>query len=349
MTHYTDRSSYEAGMFCPRLLYWTKYHPIPGAPVPGVVPADENEHLAFGKSVHAVVEGVDPYPHLAPLLEGNGAQEWESLFYGLATTYERFIDPVISHEFEWVSKEEELKLDLGRDIVWLTRLDGVLRRRSDGKYFVLEAKTSGYPDLLLDQSTRNFQLLMEIEALRRTLPAGTDVGGAFLLVFNKGQKRRATEKELSEGRDHYRHSPFTYWYVNEDLTSFSLTKIKGHERRAVGTIPNWYEKGLELWPDVFRGQVQFWPSVEFDPERTKDVMAQVTARETWFKAAGSLKKDPEHWMQSAFQQDFSRCKDRFGSPCPAYDLCYRPRVARDPLGSGLYVPRTPNHPEELNK
>jgi hypothetical protein len=49
-------------------------------------------------------------------------------------------------------------------------------------------------------------------------------------------------------------------------------------------------------------------------------------------------------LDTTFIQDFHSC--HYPGKCWAWDLCHTSGVADDPAGSGLFQPRTPNHPLE---
>ncbi len=377
MDHFSDRSRTESDNRCERQLFHGYYN---GGR--GYTPVGGKFDLEFGKLVHAYVEGVVAldWTGLYAATEGQFTPEGvttyaeaAALFHGLTQTYTRFLKPQLEAEYELVASEVEMTMELAPGIQWCSRLDGILRRRSDGLYFVLEAKTTSWPDQLMEQSRTNFQLLMECEALRRFLndtpndyiACGdrAEVGGAVLLVFNKGTRRQATKWEQEHGKDGYRRlSPFTYWY-GKSLADGSMeyqlewTQKKGFERIPTWTIPGWYEILLEHWPEVAKLQVQLWPSVDFDEVRTASVIRQVVSRErriAHYKAqAACLPADSSQQpvlVDTHFSQNFANCLNDggFRKRCAAYDLCFSPNVARDPLSNG-YEERVPNHPQEAQQ
>lgn len=53
----------------------------------------------------------------------------------------------------------------------------------------------------------------------------------------------------------------------------------------------------------------------------------------------------EEVLDREFPQHTQNCYS-YNSPCQFFDACFKPAVHADPLGSGLYMPRVPNHPSE---
>ncbi len=385
--HFSDRSRTESDNRCERQLFHGYYN---GGR--GYTPVGGKFDLECGKAIHAHVEGVDDTENLTAVHDSlvnvetpdgwNAYHEACALHKGLTETYTRFLKPQLEAEYELVASEVEMTMELAPGIQWMSRLDGILRRRSDGLYFVLECKTTDdkYTDDLMGSSRTNFQLLMECEALRRHLlelrhyleleegkiQPTAEVGGAVLLVFNKGNKKKATEWEEDHGKTGRRRlSPFTYWH-GKSLADGSMeyqlewTNKKGFERIPTWTIPGWYDILMEneKWREVAKLQVQLWPSVDFDEVRTASVIRQVVSRErrvAHYKAqAAALPADSSQQpvlVDTYFSQDFTNCLNDggFRKRCAAYDLCHSPNVARDPLSSGLYEVRVPNHPQEAQQ
>lgn len=377
--YYSDRSRYESGQRCLRRRFW-QYH-YAGR---GVEAVTGSLDLLFGSAIHWELERImTGQPEgaknaaLADLLalvadqttpDGHPAsQEWLSLFQGLARTFADETKPTTLREYEWVASEVEITLELG-DLRWMTRLDGVVRRRTDGMWFVVEAKTTSWMEKLLNESRTNFQLLMEAEAMRRHYNlAPEQVGGAMLLVFDKGYKSKVERDGETIG--YRRVSPFTYWWRKDsaDGTSEYLmkrpAKWSGWELTPVWTVPGWWEFARENWADQVRGQVQLWPTVSFDQKRVQSVIRQVEASELDAKDFQEHQQhhrtadmDDAQWsaineeaLDVWWPQNFLNCANDggFGRECPFKDCCFTPQVGRDPIGSDLFEWRKPNHPQEV--
>jgi hypothetical protein len=61
--------------------------------------------------------------------------------------------------------------------------------------------------------------------------------------------------------------------------------------------------------------------------------------------AGEPYNSPRHDM--AFEPRYTACNPTVGAACPYLAACHNPNVGADPIGSGLYVKRTPHHDVEL--
>jgi hypothetical protein len=349
----------------------------------GVEPVGERADLEFGKAIHFEIElsnhyreygnaeNDPPLLHTIKLWEASKDVqtpdgfsqwfEWCALLHGMVETFRRSTLPRLLAEYDWLASELELTTEIAPGIQWMSRLDAVLRRKADGLYFVLEAKTSSWLDRLLKSAPTNFQLLMECEALRHHLddelwyttngPLPPQIGGALLLVFDKGRRQAASAAEKKRGLEGYRRlSPFTYWYSRSRAngeTDYRLDYAAGFERTPVWTIPDWFEL---MWSNpvmraVAEASVQVWPSVSFDTERVASVLRQIVHRE--LVLSGAVKElggtGPE--VDILFAQNFSNCHNfsGFGRDCEYLNCCFSPRVGADPVGSGEFQWRVPNH------
>ncbi len=357
MTHFVDRSRVEAGHQCQRKRFWS-YH-YDGR---GITPVIEGLDLTFGKAIHADLEyqlngwGHAAMPDMAASTKlpdgGTQDQEWAVLYRGLTGTFKEWVLPSILETYEVLGTEVELTTELAPGIQWMTRLDAVLRRKADGLYFVLEAKTSSWMDKLFAGLPYNFQLLMEVESLRRAWDKGSEeMGGALVLAFNKGQNRSVSDAERRRGLEGKRRlSPFTYWYARTQangLTDYSLEYKAGWDRMPTWTIPDWWQMMKERWSDAAREQVQLWPSVSFDTLRVESIIRQIVGQEKQNVAYETNDwQRPGEALDFFWPQNFGACMD-FGRPCPFADCCFSPTIGRDPLASGQYVVRDPNHKQEL--
>ena len=364
MNHFVDRSRVETQWACPRKRFYN-YH-YNGK---GIVPAGESTHLLFGKAIHYLVEHCDKdiavNPDLDQLLltteitpdNHQVSDEWRSLYSGMQLVFNTYVLPKLLDEYDVVSSELETTMNLTSEIMWMCRWDKVIHRKSDGLWFILEIKTSSWLDKLMKQASTNFQLLMEIEAMHRHYQLSAEqLGGAILLVFDKGQSKRASTAERSRGFDGYRRlSPFTYWYKKDlanGTTNYSLGYAAGYQRTPVWTIPGWQEILLENFLEEAKAQVQLWPSVSFDSERTADVIEQVVENEQRLQHFELQRVQyPElegKLMNQLFSQNFGNCNNDsgYGKPCSYQACCFSPNISRDPVASGEYEERTVNHEQE---
>lgn len=365
MTHWSDRSRFESGMKCPRKRF-LGYH-FGGR---GINPVGEAPELLFGLAIHAELEAAfsgqpvnrQYYTDLIHLVVDEEtvdglsvASETAALIRGLLHTFHTYTLPALLEEYEWVSSEQEMVLEVG-DTKWQSRLDAVLRRKADGLYFVLEAKTTSWMDLLLKGLDTNFQLLMELEAMRSHYGLKEEeVGGALLLAFNKGKKQRASKVDQDRGHDGYRQlSPFTYCYHKSYANGsegWGTEWKSGWERLPAWQVDGWLDRLDRDHNQVVRDQVQVWPSVSFSQEKLESVLRQVEAVEDrahnidWLIESGTF--DHTHKLvDEGWPQNFSHCHNDFNRDCPFLRCCMSPQVAKDPVGSGEYEWRIPNHRPE---
>lgn len=356
-------SRYQTGQRCLRKRYWA--NEFAGR---GLEPANDLKIDAlFGKAIHSrlqlhmsgAAEWEEDYARLLEVVgeeltpDGYPARvETRALFQGLDTTFTSFMKPTLDRDYEWIASELDVITVYG-DLRYRTILDGVVKRRSDGMWFVIEAKTSSWVDKLLAGSRTNFQLLMEVEAMRRHFNLRPEeVGGSMLLVFDKG-KRDKVERD-GEVVGHRRVSPFTYWWSRGGSADGSFEYVLKRPKKWGGwditptwTVPGWYKFAVEKWPAEISGQVQLWPGVSFDSDMAESVIRQVRAKERHVREGltrlelsdRKFSDEPREFiLDDYFDQDFSNCSNDggFGKECPFMMACFSPTIGRDPIGSGEY-------------
>jgi len=382
----SDRSRYETTFNCWRKRYWNYEHKGRGIVGQGV-----KVDLLYGKGVHAgldelfrtgnleaainhVQTALEPITETTP--DGHPtSDELLAMGAGHLTIFNNYTLPSILKQYDLISTELELVIDLSDWLKWMTRLDGSIERKRKGELpFVLEAKTSGYEADLIKQAAVNFQFHMESAALEehyKSKDIEKYVGGCILLILSKGSKYKASRTE--EGLGLYgvrRMSPLTYaWWKKDPFITDEDDEQQ--EYSLVGTgrghwfkTPTWIYPGTDRWlseeflfsaenlKDV-RKLVTMPPAIPLDRirfEHTKTQILQVEHRisegsevalQAWKEGTT---KDWETILDLYFPQNSQNCDNDAGyhGRCEFYGICHEGET------DDMYQPREPNHPYENN-
>lgn len=292
------------------------------------------------------------------------AQQLAAIAEGSFRGYAATVWPSILQLYDIVAVEQEVTLTIADGLTFMARPDLILRAKADGSYWYWEYKTTGQrTEDFLKQWPKAVQVHSAIVATESTL--GLKITGCIIQGLSKGYK--AKDKD---GADTFR-SPFCegWRYLNGSPITYSYTYMrnKGWERFATWDHP----EGVAGWvhempPDLLADQYPRTAPIMLRRDLSDRFFAQLVMREHRIKKAGDyigmlakqaeLDPDKESVVDDAIQKimdetfpmTFSQCTGRYGKyDCPMLEACWNPRVNADPLGSGLYVPRTPHHDLEI--
>jgi len=359
-------------------------------------------------AVHMAIFGYDDLIYKRGLnIEQGGEiqftyQEQRALIEAMIRAYAIRKLPLLLEEFDVLEVEREDEFKLGRvlvprlqgpfmvyrsdgtpdvvdegPLVWMSRADGLLRRKADGDLYVLSYKTTGDWDNRKEaENSHDMQGLSESAGIESRLGAGTIMGVKmeFLLkgsrLKNKVNNRyeqyspliRAWRRQGITGDDDsyaWRYE----WSEEDPQTGF----IKNH-RLGKGWTPffAWELRGgVRGWIDrLATGTVQPEAGDALDAQfitpipyfRHEDDIVrwrrQVEARETETARAsreirrldGHPFEEIEPLLDQHFEQHTRACD--WPVKCPFQDLCFG-GAAYDPVGSELYIWREPHHKPEL--
>lgn len=319
---YTDRSRIVLDWTCRRARYWGYEYQSKG-----LAPQTPNKDLAFGIAMAEVTANIKlgkPWSldAFSPSMKDVG----EALGLG----YEHIIWPGWLKEFDLVEVEAEKPKRLAPELIYNSRPDTVMRRKSDGSlWYGPEDKTTAWVDSLLNYA-KDIQLHATALCLEEV--NGEPVAGALVQGLYKGFIK---EEKL--------YHPLVWAYYKEGLAGivpdqWSTKWVRGWERANTATYPGgrlaWIKKQTE---SVIAECFPCSPPIMLRRDLAESYFAQTLLREQEIaEAAGSL---------SVFSQNFSQC-DQFSkgrSPCQFKDLCWSPTAQKYPLS--LYKFREPHHPE----
>lgn len=275
-------------------------------------------------------------------------------------------------EVETEEKWEMADFNYSKDqLVLLSRPDAILERRTDGALVILSLKTvSQVNQMWLENFKTDQQTISEVLPVEARL--GCEVAGVQIEGLVKGTQR--TEWPRGSGHRHH-SSPLIWGYLMEaggiDLewkAQFEWTDEAGNNRRLgkgwnrqriaesyPGGIAEWIGRLYQTEPELLRSQLISPPLVSRSVDQLESWQRQVKYREvTVHNALVQLADTPgneEKYLElldQHFGQHTTGCAydQQFHSKCPCYSLCWGSE-GQDPIGSGAFRYRVPNHPQEV--
>ena len=396
-----DRSRLLTYHSCPRAYYWNYEHDGMG-----VVSPKLSIPLATGSTVHlgleallkgtsvdeAVGRALTAYDELADASRGiannDPAQfdytvaEQSALVEALVRIYALRGLLALLADYEVIEVEGEYEWSLTDIIHFMSRLDGVLRRRDDGTIWVLSFKTDSGANLdgKLAEARLDLQGLTEPLAIDGTgrWPSAMGVKMEWLV---KGPWRSADGTGLKWQDTHLvrpwmRDGQFAWRYFTPcPGTPHATTRYRagkpytwmcdgGDGNHALGNtwerVPIWQIMPIKEWVDMLAaggvqpdagdplaGALYLPPPIVRLPGDAICRRLQLAAEAEDIAdraSATNLHSIVDIALNSYWPQHTDKCLHWFGGTCPYHDICWAVEGS-NPLDG--YVPRVPNHPTEL--
>jgi len=257
------------------------------------------------------------------------------------------------------------------DLVFLSRPDAILERRTDGALVILSFKTvSQVNQMWLENFKTDQQTISEVLPVESRL--GREVAGVQIEGLTKGSQ--SVEWPYKSGHKHH-SSPLVWGYLMEagglDLewkAQFEYLDEAGNKRRLgkgwnrqrineryPGGIAEWVGWLYQKENDLLRAQFPNPPLISRSAHELEEWQTQVKYRE--IEVANGLVKLEANghatdftYAQEVLAQVFPKHTTgcaydaQFHSKCPCYGLCWGSQ-GQNPLGCGEFKYREPNHPE----
>jgi len=260
-------------------------------------------------------------------------------------------------------------------LIFLSRPDAILERRTDGALVILSFKTvSQVVSMWLENFKTDQQTISEVLPVEARL--GREVAGVQIEGLVKGAQRT----EWPKGSGHrYHSSPLVWGYLKEEgglaadwKAQFEWQDEAGNNRRLgkgwnrqriaesyPGRIAEWLGYLYQNEPELLRAQFISPPLITRSAQELEEWQEQVKYREVdVHNALVQMNAEPklgidgsvlakERLLAQVFPKHTLGCAydPQFHSKCPQYENCWGSTGA-DPIGSGLYKYRVPNHPSE---
>lgn len=334
----TDRTTIETDWDCPRKRYW--YKEFNGT---GIVPSLEASYFSTGRIIHQafadIAAGGDweaVCEELSELYEGCKTQvEFETTTWliTMSAAFGKFIWPLWAAEYEVVNLESELVLD--RSPLWVACTpDLVLRSRRTGRLVVKDYKSVG---LLGKSWVDHWPYAVQMHILLKAISEEfkETASHANVVGLMKGSERDGKQRH-----------PYLWGYMGAQgwssawKSGWELAPIWEHPSGPVG----WVE---ELGEGVAFQQFPCSAPIYLDDRVLDHLLAQVLHRQKELDTFREMWQTDESLIDQFFPQHFSKCRPSFGDKCGYLGACHNAEINLDPLGSGLYKPRTPHHEVEI--
>lgn len=391
----TSRSAVSAYQACPRKRY-LGYEAANGTDTPGWERRKHALPLATGIYVHEGLEKLlggasatsaaeDAQASYRAEVEARGLavedgtdealviEEQAAHVQALVLAWARVRWPRWQDEYELVEVEQEDRVALSDDVTLACRSDAIVRRKLDGRLFIINFKTVGQAD---DRWLRQWEVDMQLmtELLAAEHRYGQEFGGVIIEGLVKGA-RVAVDQWLKEVRGddakdrvalYIDRSRLLYGYkcdANPPLTPLQYawegTTKKGWYKFRTWREDFWQQglstatqkmSSLEYWinwlpEEVVESQFVVVPPIYRDRLRIDSKVRQITAMERRIaEGVERLQLEPHskpELLDEYFPTNEHSCT--YPSRCAMYEACYEGNVAEDMLGSGLYLPRVDHH------
>lgn len=344
----TDRTTITTDQTCGMARWWYKEEAYGG-----IVPATTPDYLTVGAHIH---EDMADAAHGVTLEElvgralikvqgSNDQLALEAAYWraGMCAANVLFIEPDFKALHDDAAIEEELILAYLAGNLWVACTpDRVAYRKLDSRPVYREYKSVKYANAgWFKHWPKAIQMHIGLKAWE--LETGEKPIG-YVVGLVKGQWK--------EGRLHH---PYVYGWVKADAEGgvsnpanwqaeykYGLTATGVWEYP--GGIIKWVEK---LGKDVAVGLFPISEPIMCDDRLLEDLMIARAARERLLNLVRDTCRDNRELRTKFFEPCFERCQPVVGAPCVYLAACHNREVNTDPIGSGLYVPRTPHHEVEL--
>ena|ERR1039458_3623777 len=278
--------------------------------------------------------------------------------------------PLLMQQYRVVQVETEERLILTPNLVFNSRPDAIFERRTDGALVILSLKTvSQVNQMWLENFKTDQQTISEVLPVEARL--GREVAGVQIEGLVKG----AQAVDWPRGAGHKHHaSPLIWGYLKEegglaedwqakwewkDEAGNNRRLGKGYNRQRIserypGGIPAWVAYLEQHENELLRAQFPSPPLISRSANELEEWQTQVKYREVQVANALVEISEPTNqgkelfieMLAQVFPKHTSSCAydAQFHSKCPQYDNCWG-STGNDPIGSGMYKYREPNHPE----
>lgn len=267
--------------------------------------------------------------------------------------------PVWLDTYEVVETEQEDRVALSDDVTLAVRADAIVRRKEDGRMFVVNFKTVGTADeRWLRAWEVDMQLMTELLAAEHRF--GQEFGGVIIEGLIKG-RRMPQKNDIGDVVGYADSTPLLYGYkvdANPPLTQleygWEYTRRKGWHKfktwreqfHNAGT-GSFHLNPLQYWinwlpEEVVESQFVVVPPIYRDRDRIEAKVMQI--REMEYRVLfgnRAIADNVPSALDAYFPQNEHSCT--YPSRCPMYELCWERGTADDPAGSGLYQARHDHH------
>jgi len=373
---FTDRSRIIAHQKCHRYRWWAyEWEDI------GLEGNQINFPLLTGTYVHKLLEKVPTgdweaaIPHImadyhnvtASLTEDENydmlIEEQCALVEALVRGFVALRWPRLDREYKVLEVEKEYTLDLGSGVKLMTRLDWLVERKSDKRLYIVNFKTTKEANhFWVKQWPYDMQTISEV--LPVEAERGVKLGGVLIEGLVKGRKSVQYPRESGN----WYHSNVLTWAwrkvgsppLEEEQWAARYEWEEDGRKRRLGKgwqrVPAWrdYPGGIKAWvewvlandPAAAEGCFVTIPPILRDEHEIEEWKQATVEQEIRIKEDCARVKFAGQPLAVLFPKHTANGNCVRPSECPYLDLCWGVG-GDDPLGTGRYQRRVPNHPQEL--
>ena len=372
----TDRSRIIAHQKCHRYRYWAYEWEDVGLDTKGI-----SFPLLTGTYVHKLLEKVPTgdweaaIPHVLTDYQveaeiDDPSDDYNMLIMEQCALVEALIRgfvalrwPRLDREYKVIEVEKEYTLDLGSGVKLMTRLDWLVERRSDKRLYIVNFKTTKEANhFWVKQWPYDMQTISEV--LPVEAERGVKLGGVLIEGLVKGRKSVQYPRESGN----WYHSNVLTWAwrkvgsppLEEEQWAARYEWEEDGRKRRLGKgwqrVPAWrdYPGGIKSWvewvlandPAAVEGCFVTIPPILRDEHEIEEWKVAIVQQELGIRQdREAVKRDPEV-LPILFPKHTANGNCVRPSECPFLDCCWGVS-GDDPLGTGRYQRRVPNHPQEL--
>lgn len=372
----TDRSRIITSQFCPRKRWYGYEWEDIGLETKGI-----SFPLLTGSYVHKLLEHVPSadWEAYLPIVLGhykvsafidNPTEDYLMLVEEQCALVEALVRgfvalrwPRLNAEYKVVEVEREYTLDLGSGVKLMTRLDWLVERKSDKRLYIVNFKTTKEANhFWVKQWPYDMQTISEV--LPVEAERGVKLGGVLIEGLVKGRKSVMYPRESGN----WYHSNVLTWawrkvgsppleeeqwaasyeWQSEDGKKHRLGK--GWQRVPAwqyfpGGIKGWVEWVLANDPAAAEGCFVSIPPILRDEHEIEEWKTSTVRQERDVRANREMVKSDPYFLPVLFPKHTANGNCVRPSECPFLDCCWGVS-GDDPLGTGRYQRRVPNHPQE---
>jgi hypothetical protein len=318
---------------------------------------EEFDKRGFASRDQVEVVEIDPFSN-DPVVIQPDTMEWlalhmADLLQALVWGWVLCRLPEIVKDFRVVEVEAEKRLPIMANdglFVFMSRADCHLQRRSTGGRVLLNFKTTKeIKGWWLEQWSTDQQMISEILPIEHE--TGQIVEGVMIEGVLKG--RTSVEWPKDSGKWHY-NSPLVWGYrkAADGFEGEMWMPPQGRLNKGWERMPTTnFTGGIEGWvnsltindPEVVRSQFICPPLISRQASELAEWQIQSLAREGDIRLARLNLDDKPESLAVFFPKHTHHGNCIFPTRCEYYDCCWN---TIEPLQSGLYQIRVPNHPSE---
>lgn len=370
---FTDRSRQIAWQECQHKRYWAYEHDE------GLEPIRPNIDIQIGQAVHTgtalLLNGQSLIKAVSRAQQDLTGlpflQLQKDLVHGLLAVIKHAWLPKLISQYEILSTEHEEQRELEPGLVMMARSDWIGKARQTGRITLGSLKTKTRWD-----QRAQVECIHDIQGLSEGWTAekrfGKPIHSVQMLIIVKGRKERSQPSDDEQG--HWFTNPFSHAWIrstaNNSMIKPGLEKahtygwLSGKLGSGWKLIPaHELAGGIELWVDqIQRGLIQpgvpppvdkvlIKPlAIERQPRDQQEWARQTILQEREIQAKIALGTSEGNPLKYLVQ---SRGACHRPSDCPFLALCYgtadqsAEACRADPMSTGLYKKREPNHPQEI--